>query len=861
MMNWILVPFKAILGILSLITNILYKVRDLAWDYPSFFLEDNPRRENIIKTYQTGAPYSHFILAVTSMVILLFPLVFGKLPKVISNSGSQLLEGVVMGGDDSGNVQQLSKINPIFPSNIQLEKDLVEMIYEPLLRFNYVPFGDEQIGGVEYVLAQDISTITPGSDYIFELRKDVYWHDHDARINDHKLTADDVIATVGLLSNLDIDISTTRAVKQLQWEKLDDYRIRICTKSDSAEDIPCALAENKPIFSNFLELLSFKVLPESGIADIDNTTVNTSRPNIYRSPIGTGKYKFDGASSEGISVQKNKNYYKSNLIRENIDELSEIVDSRSNILERQDTNVLVDEITAQFDLEGDNELFLTSIDVSLKVNLAEEGDALFIDSFEVEDLDSIDSIKFVYFRDVDTSIKALKNAEIHAVATTSVSFRNDLRNFTQITTTLSPILYNQFWAVYFNLRTRPDGSAIGPGFLLDQNVRKAIAYSVDKEGIVQEALKEVGTESSGPIPNISYYFNDNAEWPTYNTEIAEKLFEDAGWTIKDGDFYRTDAEGNIMSFSLSFVESFDRRQVVDAMKSDLADVGVEVFTERELENLPDFIKDINIRKAISNYLFNNTTIKEVREDYPDHVSSLTVPNFLIEQGELYSSVLVNVDQTLDDKGWLMQEDGFRYRDNQKMMIEINLVDDDINRAVAEVFKTELSGIGIDVSLNYLASSAEGVSWGLQELNDQLLAPRLFDTILYGMNRFIDPEMYELYHSTQSADPGLNIASYESDEITVDKREDRQEGESSLVQVPKVDKFLEQARSFDPVNNRVDRKEKYDDIQRILANEVPVIYIYHPQFLYYSNNALSSLDLSLSKSIEERFRNVERWVIE
>ena len=861
MMNIIFFPFQIILKFFHIIEHGFYILRNFVWAYPDIFLEDNEIRTKISRIYKSGVPYSHFASSALMMIVLIVVLFFSGFPKIISQQKSILLEGVVMGLDGSGEIQQLSKINPILSSNIQLEKDLIELIYEPLLRFDYVPFEDgTKIGGVEFVLARDISTIIPGADYIFELRENVYWHDHNELLTERKFSSDDVISTFELISGLNIDIASSRALQQLQWERIDEHRVRVCTKLNEESTAPCSSSADKPIFSNFLELLNVKILPAHKIQDIDINTFDTLEPEIYRSPIGTGKYTFASAASDGITVRKNDNYHQGLLIDQHISEIQQIFNSNQPLQSIIETNELAEEIYDTYLLNDEINIQLASFNHYVEIGLAGDETNLLIDSLSIQDANPIENIKFVYFKDLPSAISSLKNAEIHSIASTSIEFRNDLRSFTQIQTNLSPVLYNQFWALYFNLRERPDGSAIGSEFLLNNNVRSAINQAINKDAIIIDSLKEVGSEAVGPVPDISYFFNSNAGWADFNRGSAETLLEKEGWILQEGDVVRTNDKGQILSFSLSFVENFDRRLVAESIQSDLAKVGIEVFIDRELETIPDFMRNMEIRQAIANHVFNHERIVSLRESGSDALSEISMASFLLEQGELYFDTAISPKEILFEQGWEVGSDTFRYKDNVRMQLSMNITDTEEQKSIAESFKLVLGELGIELHITFTNNDFDISTWSLQELNDQLLAPRLFDTILYGMDRFIDPEMFELYHSSQSSDPGLNISSYSSDEITVDKRTDRKEGESSLVQVPKVDKFLEQARSFDPINSRVERKEKYDDIQRVLANEVPVIYLYHPQFLYFSNNIVQSISLDGAKSIEERFRNIEFWSV-
>lgn len=665
--------FSLVLKPFAFIERILIGIRDAFWNYPEAFSPDKGYNKKIIMLYVSSVPYSHFVLATLTFVLLFVTLFSGGLPHILGSSEGTLVEGVIMGVDESGNVQKINKINPILPSNIQLEKDLVNLIYEPLLKYNYVETDDgTSVGGVQTVLAEEIITISPGANYEIILRDNIEWHDSTVD-QPHFLTSDDVIATFDLYASLDENTSSniySKTLKQLQWLKIDDNSFRICTvPTEEIQSEPCDSEDlTYPIFSNFLELISFKIIPEKYTEDLDAYNIDSSEPILFRQPVGTGLFELDNVSNSSITLSVNKKH-----------------------------GLYSDKMSMKF-------------------------------------------LKFEFFKDLEGAISALQNAEVHTLASSSIEYKERLAEYNQIETYVSDILYNQFWAMYFNLRLRPDGTSIAPEFLQDVNVRRAISSAINRSNIVNETLRETGAEAYSPIPNISYFFNNEAGWYRYDTEKSVELLEEAGWKLRDGNQFRTNEDGEELRFTMYYVDNFDRREVAKSIKTDLAAIGV---------------------------------------------------NAVIDSGHSDS----------------------------------------------------LSG------------------WSLSEINDQYLSPGLFDVIIYGMQTFIDPDRYELYHSSQSRYPGLNIAGYVSSEQTVDKNEDREEGESSVIQVPKVDRFLDLARSFNPEDDREARQDRYFTIQDLIASDVPAVYLYHPQYLYFANKRVSRVDLTGASSLEDRFRNIYNWSLE
>lgn len=671
--NRLFSTFTDFLGRIFLaIEKVFYFIRDTIWNYPDIVLGENKYKKSFLKFYKLTVPFSHLTLAITFFLILTIIFFTGFYNRVISSSNKTLIEGVVMGADAFGRVQKINKVDPLSPVTVQLEKDLVDLIYEPLIKYELLEQPDGRaIESVTPILAEEVLAIRPGADYQFNLRKNAFWHDGEI------FNADDVINTFNIVANLrKSDNAYTVALKQLKWEKLDDFTIRICTKGENDED-RCSKTNDNPIFSNFLELISVKIVPAHLTKTLDPGNYDIIFHEILRSPIGTGKFQLFSATESSIKVVRNDDYYL-------LEEIPEIL-----------------------------------------------------------------TIEFKYFITFNEALNALKNGETHSLAASTSEDRDEISKFKHIVPQLSPVLYNQYWGMYFNLRKDPNGKSVGPDFFLDKRVRQAISSAINRDEIIKDALMDAGEEAFGPISSKSSYFNANAGWYTYNIDKANQLLNEAGWTLKNGAKIRTDNSGREMEFSLYFLESFDRDNIAKIIEQNLLEVGIRVIIDRREQQA-------------------------------------TV------EGQNTNSV---------PKGWT-----------------------------------------------------------LEELTSQVLAPRAFDTLIFGMNTFIDPDRYELFHSSQANYPKLNIAGYVGSDESVKVRENKQEGESSTVRVPRVDKLLESARSYDPKTGTAERKADYFKIQELIADDAPVVFLFNPRFIYYHNNTLTDVDLSNVSSIEDRFRNIEKWDI-
>jgi peptide/nickel transport system substrate-binding protein len=643
-------PFRACITVVLAIEQLFYKLRDLVWNYPDTLVLNKDSLFNTGReVYLLGRPYSHALAGITAIVVtLLFLGITGNRP-LLARSKTVLVEGVIMGVNNLGDLQSLAKINPLVPSGIQLEKDLGELIYEPLIRF-------EQEGNITPILAENVIRRKEGSEYVFELRSGVHWHDSTRR-SPHFLSVEDVVATLELLSRLQIeDNAYVQAVKQMAWERSGENSVIICTISAAARELlesdeldrPCTAAQGeKPIISNFLELIAVKIMPANMISDLNTLNINDPAILINRSPVGTGSYRFNGSSGNSIFLTRNELYQSAKP-----------------------------KVT----------------DIEFKMFATEEG-----------------------------AVTALQNSEIHSLATVSTEYTRNIRNYPHVSTHLSPVLRNQYWGIYFNLRENPETEEpLGPSFFSNVNVRKAISMGVDKDRVM-ESLFNVGQTATGPIYIESDFHSKKAKWSQHDPEAAKRLLEKEGWLLA-ADGIRTKGEERL-SFELTYAQNFDRNKTIETIRQDLLEIGVELIADPR---------------------------------------------------------------------------------DQKSLV------------------------------------------------DEAVTAKLFEALFYGMHTFIDPDRYELFHSTETT--GLNLAGYNGRVETTQIKDGKTE------RVSKVDKLLELGRSLDPLGAKEERQQTYFEFQELLAADVPAIFLYHPQFIYYVNNRVTTLDLDLVGSLEQRFRNIELWEI-
>lgn len=278
--------------ILKQIEKYILKVRDLLWAYPDLlFWGDKSKLTSLNTFYHQTRPFSHIISSFI-IVFLVLTLAFFNTGVAIGMNTTNYIEGVIVGVNEEGHLLGLSRINPLIPTTIQLEKDISNLIYESLVEV-------DQEGEVKAVLIDSFGEVKAGNHYRFKLKKDIQWHDGEP------LTTEDVQETFYLLQRLNRNSDTASNFSNViatqfdDIDVLDEYSFELKLKSEDA------------VLPTFFETISFPILPAKYISVLDANSIMSSNPLINLAPIGTGPFKnLSGSPEEGIiNLVRNSQYH------------------------------------------------------------------------------------------------------------------------------------------------------------------------------------------------------------------------------------------------------------------------------------------------------------------------------------------------------------------------------------------------------------------------------------------------------------------------------------------------------------------------------------------------------------------------
>lgn len=165
---------------------------------------------------------------------------------------------------------------------------------------------------------------------------------------------------------------------------------------------------------------------------------------------------------------------------------------------------------------------------------------------------------------------------------------------------------------------------------------------------------------------------------------------------------------------------------------------------------------------------------------------------------------------LAEAGWEdRNRDGILDKDGQPFTFRIlTNQGNDLRLKTATVIQRRLKEIGVNAQVRVLEWSAF--------IND-FVDKRKFDALVLGWSLSLDPDQYDIWHSSKTGFKQFNFVGFKNDE---------------------VDELLERGRR---IFDSVERKKVYDRIQEIIADQQPYTFLYVPDALPVVNSRFQGIE--------------------
>lgn len=200
----------------------------------------------------------------------------------------------------------------------------------------------------------------------------------------------------------------------------------------------------------------------------------------------------------------------------------------------------------------------------------------------------------------------------------------------------------------------------------------------------------------------------------------------------------------------------------------------------------------------------------------------------------YNFDINTAKDTLEKNNWQdTNNDGIREKVMEEGQNAIPLqftlftVDQKELNSVAKIIQENWEKAGIKIEIQSLPP---------QELLQNIIKERKYDILLFGQGLMMIPEPYSFWHSSQIKYPGLNLSLYKNNDI---------------------DKLLDSARKETDSQKRI---EAFQTIQQKIAEDLPAIFLYSPDYLYAVKKNVKGIETKYIIDPSKRFTDIESWYI-
>jgi peptide/nickel transport system substrate-binding protein len=240
-----------------------------------------------------------------------------------------------------------------------------------------------------------------------------------------------------------------------------------------------------------------------------------------------------------------------------------------------------------------------------------------------------------------------------------------------------------------------------------------------------------------------------------------------------------------------------------------------------------------VREALSKALDRTRITEEVLGGFATPIMGPVPPGAGIHNTPIPISndLVKKASEVLEASGWhydaTLRE--WKQAANKLVLATITLKTSNVPelKAVATAAKEDWEKLGIRVDVELYEPG---------DLNQNVLRPRKYDALLFGMVIGRDKDLFAFWDSQERNDPGLNIALYAN---------------------KNVDVLIEDARQTGDIARRMSDLQKIEDI---IAADYPAAFTHSPDFIYAVAKDLKGVTLPEITTPSDRFATIANWYI-
>ncbi len=240
-----------------------------------------------------------------------------------------------------------------------------------------------------------------------------------------------------------------------------------------------------------------------------------------------------------------------------------------------------------------------------------------------------------------------------------------------------------------------------------------------------------------------------------------------------------------------------------------------------------------VRKALSLVIDRDNIVNNVLGGYASAILGPVPPGSAINETPVpsYADPVAEAAGVLEAAGWTYNGDSRAWVNTSAKLSLGSLTLKTSNvpelKAVASAIKDDWEKLGVATDIELYEPG---------DLNQNVIRPRKYDALLFGMVIGRSEDLYAFWDSSQKADPGLNIADYAN---------------------KTVDALLEDARQTGSAQARL---SDLQGVESDISADYPAAFVYAPDFVYQIPAKLQGVKLPQISIPADRFANVANWYI-
>ncbi len=259
------------------------------------------------------------------------------------------------------------------------------------------------------------------------------------------------------------------------------------------------------------------------------------------------------------------------------------------------------------------------------------------------------------------------------------------------------------------------------------------------------------------------------------------------------------------------------------------------------QNSAQILASKNLRQALDLAVDKEKIVSDLLQNFGS-VLNHPIPPGVIGNLDMQEKIKqTSYEEKINQAKALLEKDGWKWNEQDKVFekgkskketlrLEFSISTSNAPDLVetAKLLKEMWEKIGVKINLKFFE---------IGDLNQDVIRPRKYDALLFGIMTGRDPDPFAFWHSSQRNDPGLNISLY-----------------ANIA----ADKLLEEARTISDIEKR---EEKYRAFQEQVKKDIPAIFLYSPQYIYLIPESVKGFSVDTITIPPERFSRVYKWYSE